>query len=74
MNGSLKEDSEFGQDALAGQSTSTKEDEWSASGSAGSPDQQGRIQYCKPGYPTGVGFLGKASVARWLEEGGQKVR
>ncbi|OAX83927.1 hypothetical protein ACJ72_01718 [Emergomyces africanus] len=44
------------------------EDEYTASASAGSPRFQDRIQPNSAGFVNTTGFLGKASVVRWIEE------
>ncbi|OJD16473.1 hypothetical protein AJ78_03372 [Emergomyces pasteurianus Ep9510] len=44
------------------------EDEYAASAGAGSPRFQDRIQPNSAGFISTTGFLGKASVVRWIEE------
>lgn len=44
------------------------EDEYAASASAGSPRFQDRVQPNSAGFVRTTGFLGKASVVRWIEE------
>ena len=74
INDDLGQDSEFNQDApLQAENSELVEDEWNATGDAGSGHEQDRINRDKPGYPINEGYLGKASVVRWLEDTGERV-
>lgn len=56
------------------QSQEPKADEMEARGSVGSPRLQDRIQDDVMVLERSVGFLGKSSAVRWMEEIVEKVR
>ncbi len=73
MNNELDQDADLHNESGDDTERPTTGDEQSIKGNAGSPRLQDRVQRDRPGYPRAEGFLGNASVVRWLEDAGQKM-